>query len=484
VRDRLRQLGKDTLIYGIGGIAARALSFFLLPVYTRLFTPADYGAIEMMTIAGLFLAALMTMGLDSAQSYYFFEQKDRGPDAQARVVTAIVQWRLMTGGAIVALGMLASPWLNEAFFAGRMETKHFAVAFSGVFFMQLMEQSVQVFRLRYRPWAYIGLTLGNTVVAAAVAVTLIWAFGWGVLGYFVGMATGAATFAVLGWWSIRGYVDFGALHAAWWPRLLKFGLPLVPAAVAMYVLRSSDRWFIGHYAGQEGLGLYAVGAKFATLIVVAATTFRQAWWPVAMDAMQSGDGPALFRTIARAYLAVGVAGVVALTACSKLLLFVFVAPDFRAAYPIVGVLAWYGILYGFFLIVSGGIWKAEKTHWNAISMTIAAVVNLILNALLVPTYGPMGAAVATALSFALWNVMTVAVSEWLWPVGYANVVLTAQCAIGAAACAAILLLFADGAPAWQVALVTVTACSVVLATAATREDFGAAAAMLRRRAAA
>ena len=72
---RLKQLGKDTLIYGIGGILAKSVSFFLLPIYTRIFTPADYGTIEMLTVISSFLSAIMVMGMDSAQSMYFFKFK-------------------------------------------------------------------------------------------------------------------------------------------------------------------------------------------------------------------------------------------------------------------------------------------------------------------------------------------------------------------------------------------------------------------------
>jgi len=75
MKHRLKQLGKDSLIYGIGGVLAKGIGFFLLPVYTRIFTPADYGTIEMLTVLNSFLGSILVMGMDSAQSFYFFEQK-------------------------------------------------------------------------------------------------------------------------------------------------------------------------------------------------------------------------------------------------------------------------------------------------------------------------------------------------------------------------------------------------------------------------
>src|SRR5688572_8730986 len=94
---RLRQLGKDSLVYGFGRLLANGITFFLLPVYTRIFSPADYGTIETLTIVAGLLTAVLGLGMDTAQSYYFFEQKRAGKAAQARLVSAILQWRLIWG---------------------------------------------------------------------------------------------------------------------------------------------------------------------------------------------------------------------------------------------------------------------------------------------------------------------------------------------------------------------------------------------------
>ena len=94
---RLKQLGRDSIVYGIGGMLAKSVSFFTLPIYTRIFTPADYGTIEMLLVLSNFLGAILVMGMDSAQSMYFFKYKIEGKAAQARIVSSILQWRLLWG---------------------------------------------------------------------------------------------------------------------------------------------------------------------------------------------------------------------------------------------------------------------------------------------------------------------------------------------------------------------------------------------------
>ena len=432
---RLKQLGKDSLVYGLGAILAKGIGFFLLPVYTRIFSPADYGTIEMLTVIASFLSAFLVMGMDSAQSFYFFQQKDKGKAEQARLVTAILQWRLIWGLAIVAAATLAAPLLNAFFFGGRLGWGYFAVAFAGALFAQLMGQSVEIFRLLYRPWPYVLVTLAQTLAAAGLILVLVLAFGQGIFGYFLGTLLSSAFTAALGWYLVRDYLDFSRLQQDWWPRLLRFGAPLVPAGVAMYVMSSSDRWFIQHFHGATTLGIYAVGAKFALIMALAIETFRKAWWPIAMDAMHSEDGPETFRAIARMFMGGGVAAVVYLSFISPWLVGWMVAPAFRAAWPIVGVLAWQSLFYGFYLVASAGIWKAEKTRYSMYLMAAAALINVALNWWLVPAYGSMGAAAATVWSYLVLVLVSMLVSERLWHVGFAKGVLAGQVALGMAAVA-------------------------------------------------
>lgn len=471
MRSSFSQLGKDTVIYGFGGILSKSIGFFLLPVYTRMFSPGEYGTIEMLVVLNSFLGSILVMGMDSAQSFYFFEQKKNGIRAQARVVTAILQWRISWGVGIVIIATLFSPLLNVWFFNGHLSWKYFAIAFSSAFFSQILSQSAEVFRLMYRPWSYISITLVQTIASAAVAITLIIWLGFGIFGFFVGSLAASFFVAIWGWWRIRKYLDWSGWHNEWWPKVLKFGAPLVPAGLAMYVLNTSDRWFISFYHGQDALGLYAVGAKFAMLIAMAVNTFRQAWWPIAMDAMHSEDGIELFRIIGRCFLGIGLAGVVLLTALSPQLVRWFTPPAYFNAYPIIGILAWHSVFYGFYLIAAAGIWKAEKTIWAPFLMGAAAILNIGLDAWLVPKYGGAGAALATSISFLLWNVLTLIISEKFWHVGYNHSLLLSQITIGAISCCFILILYNQNSFLWGVWVITSLSVAALLGTATTLENF-------------
>ena len=295
------------------------------------------------------------------------------------------------------------------------------------------------------------------MTAGGVTIVLVTLFEFGVLGFFLGSAIGSAVGAILGWYGIRAYVDWSRWHRSLWPGLVRFGAPLVPGSVAMYVLMTADRWFVNYHHGEEAVGIYAVGVMFALGFGMIVNTFRQAWWPMAMDHLQRPEGPEVFRTIGRLYLGVGSAAVVLLAGVSPWLLQVFTAPPFHSAYPIVGALAWQSLFYGFHMIAVAGLWKNGSTVRVTITMAVAALLNVVLDACLVPAYGSIGAAVATSFSFLVWNIVVIWMSERQWPVHYAYGVLGAQVAVGILATAGVLVLYDRGQPVWTVALVVIAA---------------------------
>lgn len=430
IMSRLRQLSNDSIIYGFGLICGKGIGFLLLPIYTRIFSVAEYGTIEMMTVLVSLITTIIVLGMDSAQSFYFFEKKKEGKKTQKILVSSILQMKLIWGICVVIFAAFAAPGINLFFFNGKLPWIYFAVSFSGALFSATMAQSIEIFRLLYRPWPFVYVTMINTIIAAGLVLFFVIAFKQGIFGYFLGTTCAALFVSFLGWYLARDFLDFSKFHIEWWPRLLKFGAPLLPAGLSIYLMSTIDRWFVQHYNGEEALGIYAVGAKFAIIIALATDAFRKAWWPIALDAMHSEDGPETFRMIGSLYMGFGVAAIVYITFLSPWLVKWFTVPAFYDASPVIGILAWKSIFYGFYLIGSRGIWKREKTYIIPILMFSAVVANIGLNFLLVPRYGIIGAALATSLSFFFLILVSMVISEFLWPVHFSIRKMAAQILIG------------------------------------------------------
>jgi O-antigen/teichoic acid export membrane protein len=189
-----------------------------------------------------------------------------------------------------------------------------------------------------------------------------------------------------------------------------------------------------------------------------------------MDLMHGPEGALLYRTVARLYVGVAAAGIVLLSALSPWLVRTFTAPAFHEAHPLVGVLAWSSVLYGFFMIGGPGIWKTEKTWLTSVFMLAGGMANIWLAWWWSALWGAMGAALALVAAYAIWIALTVWASERLWHVGFPWRVLFPQAAAGASSGWLIFWLQARGDNDLLVWLIALPVTAALLVSALDRQQ--------------
>lgn len=441
MKSSLEQLRKDTIIYGIGQIALGGVGFFLLPVYTRVFTPVDYGTIEILSLTMSFWGMFLAMGTGAALNFYFHKEIE----SKARVVTAIMQWHLIWGVGLVTVTTITWSRLNSFLFRNELVWYIFAVAMAGTLLSQIIGIITDVFRLTHRPWLYVGITVCSSLTSVVVSLILVMGLNLGVMGVFAGCAVGAFVGVLVGWFSIHENISWHKWHCDLWPKLLKFGVPLVPASIATYFLNSADRWFINYYLTSADVGIYAVGAKFALFITMLMQIFMKAFMPFSMDLLHGdrAEMDKLFEVIFRYYGGISVAIIITITGASPYIVQILAPPEYSNAFKIIGILAMSGIFFGGTYFSSLGTWKVEKTYLYSLSTFIALVTGLVLNALLIKAYGLIGASVATAIAMFTLVATSFYFSQKLWRIDF-NIPLALTQTLICVSTVIVFLLSAEG----------------------------------------
>jgi len=395
----LKQLGKDTLIYSIGQFALKGVGFITIPIYTRIFSPADYGIIGLISMAVAFWGVFVGMGTSTAVTFYFNEEKET--KSRASVVTATLQLHLIGGVAVAFLVIIGWPLLDRFLFRGEVVWHTFVIALVGMLLGHIMGSIRLVFRLTYRSWLYVSLGLSSSLIFIVASLILVVWLDLGVLGYFVGSAISSFTAAIVGWLMIRDYISWEGWRLDLWRKLLIFGIPLVPAEISTYFLFSLDRWLINHYLTSHDLGLYTVAAKLAVSMSTIVYVFMQAFMPLSMDVLQSdnrGEMNRFFETTFRYYCGLSLALVIIITGLSPYLLKILTPPEYFEASKIIGIMALPAVFFGGTYFSSLGSWKVQKTYLYSLSVVVALVVGVVLGVLLIPRYGLIGASVSTAIA--------------------------------------------------------------------------------------
>jgi O-antigen/teichoic acid export membrane protein len=393
---QMRRLGKHSAIYGLGGLVQRLLALLLLPVYTRYLSPADYGTVATLVALTTVLAIVLRLGISNAFFRFYF---DSAEPAYRRLVLRTSFWFTMGMATLgLAVGLALSWALSALLFGSSADAEVVAAAFVGLWAQMNYEQLTALFRAEERSTAFLAASLANIAITIVATLILVVGLDAGPLGVVVGSFTGTLLVYV----ALLGYrrEQLGLqLDRSLLRQMNRFGLPLVPSAVFLWVTNFSDRFFLLELADRAEVGLYSVGVAIASAIVLMLTAFRTAWPAFAYSIEDDREARSAYAYVLT-YLVLATSWVaVGLALLAPWLVEWMAAPAFARSADVVGPLAFSVVAYAGYVVVVIGVGRMRRTQFNWVVTGAAAAVNVGLNLLLIPPYGMMGSAVATIAAY-------------------------------------------------------------------------------------
>lgn len=271
----------------------------------------------------------------------------------------------------------------------------------------------------------LGLVMGAGSVATGILFCLV--LVGGLTGYIVGMiAFEAAIVLLLGLhFARRGVFELSFVSPSVAGQLLIFGAPLLLFDLSSLVNGSADRFLISHFSGSAQVGIYSVGYNFATYVqgIITAPLWMTIF-PIYTKIWET-DGPAKTTEFLNAflnyYLALAILVIAGVTVTSRELITLLASAKYAAAASVTPLVIAGVMLYGTTHITAAGFYLAKRTKTIAVLTLGCALVNILLNLFLIPSYGILGAAYATVISYFILTVLVTAFSRNLllikWPLG-------------------------------------------------------------------
>jgi len=391
----IRRFFRDSAIYTLPSILSYGISFFLIPLYTRILTPSDYGALDMITVFGSLIA--LTVALEVSQGvarFYLDEKTDEGKKALASTALwfTLVAFTVFLVAALafapeLSLLVIGAPGLDDVF--------RFGVIFiwvNGIFYL-LKNQ----LRYELRSKAYSTISIVHSLTTAGASVLLAYVFQFGIYGFLAGMIIGTTAGTLLGFYHLRSTFqlrfDLAKLRA-----MLAFSIPLVPSSIAVFVSMYIDRLMINYYLSLEEVGLYGVGYRLASVSTLVLVGFQMALTPLVYKHYQEPGTPRQLATIFRTFLAIVIVIFLILSLFADVALRILTTPAYYAASQVVVFLV-PAILLSQMYIFAPGIGIAKKTHLFVWINAGGAILNTFFNWMLIPRIGYVGAAIATLIGY-------------------------------------------------------------------------------------
>jgi O-antigen/teichoic acid export membrane protein len=427
--------------YTAASILSKLIAVALLPLYTRYLTPADYGAAEVMFAAIVSASIVVRFGLIEAVLRFYYKD-DEDPDRVVASSFAGLFW-LATVGALVALPF-ATP-ISEALL-DRPAPDLARIAIGGLWVLTMFEFMLTLFRLEERARAFFTTTIVNVLVTIGLTVVLVVGGGEGARGLLLGSYASGAAF-VLGLIVLQRRRLSLLFDRALLRRLLRFGLPTMPAEVSLYLLNFVDRIIIVRSAGLAEAGLYSLAIKFAQGVNVLVRGFQLAWPPLAYSIRDDSEARRAYATVVTLFVAGCAFVVTGMWLFSRWIARALAAPEFFDSYEAVGLISTAVTLYAVYMVLVVILGRTGRTEFNLPATLAALAANIALNLILVPSLGIVGAGLALVASYVVVLALMYVFTQRLFPVPYqwgrlARVVLTAAVLVGAGE----LLMPTSGAP--------------------------------------
>jgi O-antigen/teichoic acid export membrane protein len=392
-------LAKHTSVYGAGTIVGGIARAVLVPIIAR-FVPADeYGKASVVLILITLLSIVSELGLSS--SLIKFVNEARSEDERKRIVSTVLLGSLFVALPIAAVAGLSVGRLSKVLLGSPQYGSLILLGVAGGLGNAVLQIGLSFERAFARSSRYFLYTLAKGVLSLAVSIILVVALKQGARGLLVGAAlppllVGAVIYARLlgGGRAVFSRTTFRSLF--------DFGGPLVPMNLFMWVLASSDIYLLRRLAtGAHALsevGLYQYAHEVCLVLVLPITALNLAWPQFLFSNYLKPEGRELFARVQVYFSFFLLETAFLMSIFSKQVIGLVGSTAYAGSAGVVPMLAGSLAFYGLSVIFASGLYAAGKTRLLALGVGLSAVVNVLLNVLLIPRFGKQGAAFAALVT--------------------------------------------------------------------------------------
>jgi O-antigen/teichoic acid export membrane protein len=416
MKKELGRFAKHTSIYGLGVVASKAAGFLLIPVYTRLLQPRDYGVLEILDLIMFFSGLFAATGIYSAV-FRFYAAYETEEDKKEVIATALLYNGALSAAVSTAIFCFASQIAGVAL--GSTDYSPFVRIVSiTLFFSNLTEVPLAYWRAQARTTLFVAVSFARTLVSLLLNVVALVILKWGVEGVLlanlsVNVIAGLALLAVVAAQVPRRIVSSKLKE------MLRYGLPIVPSYLVSFLLVFSDRFFLRHFASLGEVGVYSLGYKLAGILAVLVSgPFSMAWSWQQFELAPKENGSHFYAKIQTYRLFVSVFIGLGISVFARDVLKIMTTQPYWSAYRVVPLITLSYILADVRSVVLTGILVKKATHYLPLVGIGTAVANALLNYFLISRYLAMGAAIATVLSYAVHLILTYSVAQRVQAVPY------------------------------------------------------------------
>lgn len=390
---KYKRLLSNTAILGIGTFASKVLVFLLMPFYTSVLSTDQFGVSDILTQTANLLIPLAAIGICDGIFRFALDSSEHGEISERQVLSGGVL--VLAVGSALCVAFVQALRLFDIFdgyvwlIAAYVLCANFHAAFANFL------------RAKGKTTLFAAQGILNTVLTIGLNVLFLVVFDMGTLGYVLSVVVADLCVTLFLFFVARmwRYLSFKEIDLPLVKKMLRFGIPYIPTTMLWLITAASDRYIVTAYCGEAENGLYAAAYKLPTMLSLVCGVFIEAWHFSTVKDAEPEERSAFFGDVFKNYMGIIFMGASGIIAFSKILTKLLLADSYYSSWEFVPVLT---LATAFSALVSflGSVYFLEKRSMLSMFTAMAgAIVNVVLNFVMIPNHGAMGAAVATLLSY-------------------------------------------------------------------------------------
>ncbi|MFH1422055.1 MAG: oligosaccharide flippase family protein [Planctomycetota bacterium] len=408
-------LVRQSMVYTIGNLLGRGTTFLLIPVYTHLLTPEGYGIIEIMRALFNVLVLVFVLSLDNAVVRFRYDNES---DEGYRSFLGSVGIFAVIAAAIIAL--LLDIFRKQAFswlIPDILLDSYLRIVLWTTCLAVLGRIVVCHYRAVRKPSPSVLLELLRSLLVVAGSILFVAVLKQGSLGKLWGDFAAYAVYFVISA-IIFLIVAKPAMQLHRISEALKFGLPLVPTALSLWIMSFIDRIMLQQLRTTAEAGIYSFGYNIGIILALTNIAFSKAWSPFFYEEAQKGTVDKAVPKLATQYVALIMFVGLGICVFSRHAVALLAPPEYAYAATVVPLIIYGYVFFGAWNIFGTQVSYAKKTLVLTYLTIICALINVGVNYLLIPSCGMHGAAVATTLTFIILGVSSYIAGSKIFYVKY------------------------------------------------------------------
>ena len=387
----LKKFIRSFSIYGLIPVFGKFISVLLLPLYTRVLTPEDYGAQDVLVQLAIFFTFLINLELYSGVGRYFYDKKDI--IEKKKLISTGLWLTLIFGVIIVLLAFIFNGALYNLFFESQKHKIAFYLTILWAPISAIYTYFSSVMRYEQKPKLYFALSNIQLIIRILATILFVVVFRFGVMGVILGHIVGELIAILMFGFFLRQYFGF-YFNKIDLKSILSFSLPMTPAVLIISFQKPLIRYLTVNYLSIVELGYYTIALQIASILSFVQFGLQSSWKPYLYEMIQKPDYENEVKRIYNLFL--GAASLVCLLIVfnGKLLLKILTTPAYFPAGSIIGFVTVTSMLEIIRQISGCGPIIVKKTKYITYIELVASIATVLFFIALHHYIGIIGLAVA------------------------------------------------------------------------------------------